>query len=111
MDKQLRKRIYMFYFAGVFNLVLGIWVVMAGGELEPATRKTMMLFFFGFAMVDFWFPKHLKKKYEEQQALLAQASPVQPVPQSASQCVSQPASQSLPQSVIQPAADDSKPVA
>jgi hypothetical protein len=33
----------------------------------------MMLFFFGFAMVDFWFPKHLKKKYEEQQALLAQA--------------------------------------
>jgi len=103
MDKQLRKRIYMFYFAGAFNLVLGIWVVMAGGELEPATRKTMMLFFFGFAMVDFWFPKHLKKKYEEQQALLAQASPVQPVPQSASQ--------SLPQSVIQPAADDSKPVA
>jgi len=103
MDKQLRKRIYMFYFAGAFNLVLGIWVVMAGGELEPATRKSRMLFFFGFAMVEFWFPKQLKKKYEEQQALLAQASPVQPVSQSASQ--------SLPQSVIQPAADDSKPVA
>jgi hypothetical protein len=35
------------------------------------------LFFFGFALVDFWFPRVLKKKWREAQAQLAarQAAP------------------------------------
>jgi hypothetical protein len=68
MDERLKKRIYTFYFAGALNLVLGGWVLVYGGDLEQGTRTIMMLFFFGFAAVDFWFPQQLKKKYAEQMA-------------------------------------------
>lgn len=68
MDERLKKRIYTFYFAGALNLVLGGWVLAYGGDLEQGTRTVMMLFFFGFAAVDFWFPQQLKKKYAEQMA-------------------------------------------
>jgi hypothetical protein len=68
MDPRLKKRIYTFYFAGALNLVLGMWVLVFGGELAQGTRTIMMLFFFGFAALDFWFPQLLKKKYEEQLA-------------------------------------------
>ena len=68
MDDRLKKRIYTFYFAGALNLVLGGWVLVYGGDLEQGTRTVMMLFFFGFAAVDFWFPQQLKKKYAEQMA-------------------------------------------
>jgi hypothetical protein len=68
MDERLKKRIYTFYFAGALNLVLGGWVLVYGGDLEQGTRTIMMLFFFGFAAIDFWFPQQLKKKYAEQKA-------------------------------------------
>lgn len=65
LDEKLKKRIYVFYFAGLLNLVLGFWVLFYGGELDPGTRNIMMLFFFGFAAVDFWMPQQMKKKYAE----------------------------------------------
>ncbi len=65
LEAKLKKRIYVFYFAGLLNLVLGFWVLFYGGELEQSTRTIMMLFFFGFAAVDFWMPQQLKKKYAE----------------------------------------------
>jgi hypothetical protein len=68
MDPRLKKRIYAFYFAGALNLVLGMWVLVYGGDLEQGTRMVMLFFFFGFAAVDFWFPSQLKKKYAEQLA-------------------------------------------
>ncbi len=68
LDEKLKKRIYVFYFAGLLNLVLGCWVLFYGGELEQGTRTVMMLFFFGFAAVDFWMPQQMKKKYAEFQA-------------------------------------------
>lgn len=68
MDDRLKKRIYAFYFAGLLNLVLGLYVLFYGGELAQGTRTIMMTFFFGFAAVDFWFPHQLKKKYAEQLA-------------------------------------------
>ncbi|MDH4152106.1 MAG: hypothetical protein OEV67_16520 [Betaproteobacteria bacterium] len=68
MDPRLKKRIYVFYFAGVLNLVLGFYVLFFGGDLAASTRNVMMFFFFGFAAVDFWFPQQLKKKYAEQLA-------------------------------------------
>jgi hypothetical protein len=44
----------------------------------------MLFFFFGFAILDFWFPTHLKKKFIEQQMLLqsqmAKPAPVDPEP-------------------------------
>lgn len=66
MDDRLKKRIYAFYFAGLLNLVLGFWVLFYGGTLEQGPRTVMLIFFFGFAAVDFWFPSQLKKKYAEQ---------------------------------------------
>jgi hypothetical protein len=65
LDEKLKKRIYVFYFAGLLNLVLGFWVLFYGGELEPSTRNIMMLFFFGFAALDFWMPQQMKRKYAE----------------------------------------------
>ena len=70
MDPRLKKRIYTFYFAGALNLILGMWVLVFGGELAQGTRTIMMLFFFGFSAVDFWFPPQLKKKYTEELAKL-----------------------------------------
>jgi len=67
LDPRLKKRIYAFYFAGVVNLVLGLYVLIAGSSFLPSNSVMMMvLFFFGFAAVDFYFPKVLKKKWLEQ---------------------------------------------
>jgi len=68
MDPRLKKRIYAFYLAGFLNLALALWVLFYGGELDQGARTVMLLFFFGFAAVDFWFPTQLKKKYAEQLA-------------------------------------------
>ncbi len=65
LDEKLKKRAYVFYFAGLLNLVLGFWVLFYGGELEQSTRTIMMLFFFGFAALDFWMPQQMKRKYAE----------------------------------------------
>ena len=72
-ETKLKKRIYAFQFAGIMNLFLGGYVLLYGGHVEPGTRNVMLFFFFGFAILDFWFPTHLKKKFAEQQALMAQA--------------------------------------
>lgn len=69
MDERLRKRITMFYLAGVFNAVLGLYVLFEGRKiLAPGTWLILLVFFFGFAAVDFWFSKALKKKWLEEQA-------------------------------------------
>lgn len=68
MDDKLKKRIYIFMFAGALNLLLGFWVLTMGGDLDPKTRWVMIVFFFGFAAVDFWFPVALKRKYEQEKA-------------------------------------------
>jgi len=71
MDPRLKKRIYAFYFAGVVNLVLGMYVLFAAGSSIPrGTAMMLVVFFFGFAAVDFYFPKLLKKKWLEQQQQL-----------------------------------------
>lgn len=71
-EEQLKKRIYAFQFAGILNLFLGCYVLLYGGGVEPGTRYIMLAFFFGFAILDFWFPSHLKKKFIEQQTVLAE---------------------------------------
>jgi len=69
MDPRLRKRIMMFYLAGVINAFLGLYVVIEGRAFLPAdTVRWLALFFFAFAAVDFWFPSVLKKKWREAQA-------------------------------------------
>jgi len=71
MDERLKKRIMMFYLAGVINAFLGLYVVIEGRAfLPPETVRWLTLFFFAFAAVDFWFPRVLKKKWLEAQAKL-----------------------------------------
>lgn len=72
IDERLKKRIYAFYLAGAFNLVLGVWVLFYGEGLEGSTRNIMLAFFFGFAALDFWFPSLMKKKVAEYQRQAAQ---------------------------------------
>jgi uncharacterized membrane protein YfcA len=72
MDPRLKKRIMLFYLAGVINAFLGLYVVIEGRAfLPPETLRWLALFFFAFAAVDFWFPRMLRKKWEEAQAQLA----------------------------------------
>ena len=69
MDERLKKRILMFYLAGVINAFLGLYVVIEGRAfLPPETVRWLTLFFFAFAAVDFWFPRVLKKKWLEERA-------------------------------------------
>lgn len=72
-EKTLKNRAYAFQFAGVLNLFLGLYVLLYGGEIETSTRLIMLCFFFGFALLDFWFPVQLKKNYARQMAALEQA--------------------------------------
>ena len=71
MDERLKKRILMFYLAGVINAFLGLYVAIEGRAfLPPETVRWLALFFFAFAAVDFWFPRVLKKKWLEAKAKL-----------------------------------------
>ena len=58
-----------FYFAGVINLVLGVYVLVAwGAHMGQGTALLIGLFVLGFAAVDFYFPRAMKKKWLEEQA-------------------------------------------
>jgi uncharacterized membrane protein YfcA len=79
MDERLKKRILLFYLAGVVNAFLGLYVAIEGRAfLPPETVRWLALFFFAFAAVDFWFPRVLKKKWLEAQAKLAAGREQQP---------------------------------
>lgn len=71
MDERIKRRILAFYFAGFFNLALGVYVLLFGRTLlEQGTWLMLLAFFFGFAAVDFWFPRVLRKKWLDAQAKL-----------------------------------------
>lgn len=66
MDDKFRKRILAFYFAGFLNLALGLYVLLNGRAIvAQGTWYVLLAFFFGFAAVDFWFARKLKKKWIE----------------------------------------------
>ena len=71
MDDKLKKRILMFYAAGVVNLLLGAYVLFFGHGFLPEDKVTMLiLFFLGFAALDFWMPEMMKKKWKQDMAKL-----------------------------------------
>lgn len=71
MDDKLKKRIIMFYAAGVVNLVIGGYVLLFGRGFLPDDKITLLLvFFLGFAALDFWMPHMMKKKWARDQAQL-----------------------------------------
>jgi Predicted membrane protein len=68
MDERLRKRIIMFYLAGIINIVLGLYVLLQGASVLPSDKVMMLsFFFFAFAAVDFYFPYMMKKKWRAEQ--------------------------------------------
>lgn len=69
MDDRLKRRIVMFYSAGVINIFLGLYVLIEGVNfLPPETATWLMIFFFAFGAVDFFMPYAIKKKWDEEQA-------------------------------------------
>ncbi|MBI2509914.1 MAG: hypothetical protein HYV99_08115, partial [Betaproteobacteria bacterium] len=76
MDERLRKRIILFYLGGILNVFLGLYVAIEGVSFLPAdTVRWLVLFFFIFAAVDFYFPRAMKKKWQEDQARLSAQRP------------------------------------
>jgi hypothetical protein len=72
MDDRIRKRILVFYFAGFLNLVLGFYVLLNGRTLvDQGMWYLLLAFFFGFAAVDFWFARNLRRNWAKAQARLA----------------------------------------
>ncbi len=68
MPEKLKKRIFLFYAAGVLNLLIAGYILLAGRGFLPEDKITMLLLFFlGFAAVDFWMPVMLKKKWVQEQ--------------------------------------------
>lgn len=71
MDDKVKKRIFLFYAAGVVNLLIGTYVLFFGRSFLPEDKILMLiLFFLGFAAVDFWMPIMIKKKWAADQAKL-----------------------------------------
>jgi hypothetical protein len=71
MDERVRKRIVMFYIAGIVNAFLGLYALIEGPALLGRdTARLVALFFIIFAVVDFWFPSAIRKKLREEQARL-----------------------------------------
>ena len=75
MPDQLRRRILMFYFAAGINIIMAMWAgasgVVAGGMLTA-----IILVFLGFAWMNFYVAKMLRKKWEagaRQRAAAAQS--------------------------------------
>lgn len=71
MDDKLKKRIITFYAAGVVNLLIGGYILLFGRSFLPEDKILMLiLFFLGFAAVDFIMPNMIKKKWAADQAKL-----------------------------------------
>ncbi len=69
MDEKLKRRIMLFYMAGAVNVLIGGYVLLFGREfLTNEQYMTIVLFFAGFAALDFYFPRMLKKKWAAEQA-------------------------------------------
>ena len=72
IDPRLKKRMMLFYLAGIFNAVLGAYILVEGRKfLDQNTALLLVFFFFGFAVVDFYFPRVMKRKWLEMQSFRA----------------------------------------
>lgn len=66
MPDRMKKRIYLFYIAGVVNLLMALAVLIFGRGVVPDDKiMWIVAFFTGFAAIDFWMPMMMKKKWAE----------------------------------------------
>lgn len=64
MNEKLKRRIIMFYIGGIINAMLGLYVLIEGASfLPPDTARILVGVFLAFAVVDFYFPYALKRKW------------------------------------------------
>ena len=64
MDEKLKRRIIAFYVGGIINALLGLYVLIEGTKFLPSeTVRWLGIVFLVFAVVDFYFPYALKKKW------------------------------------------------
>jgi len=63
---RLRKRMLMFYFAAGINLVMALWVASAGsGQVAGGTLAVILLLFLGFAALNFYMARVLRRQWDE----------------------------------------------
>lgn len=63
--KRLRKRMLMFYFAAGINIVMALWVVSAGrGQIPGGTLAVILLAFVGFAALNFYMARVLRRQWD-----------------------------------------------
>ena len=71
MDDRLKRRIIMFYLAGIANAFFGIFVFVEGTAHMPQdTANLLVIVCLVFAAVNFYMAYALKKKWEEEYARL-----------------------------------------
>jgi len=69
LQKKLKNRMLAFYFAGVVNLVIGLYVLFYGAaHMSRGMALLVALFFLGFAALDFYFPRMMQKRWWEEQS-------------------------------------------
>jgi len=63
---RLRKRMLMFYFAAGINFVMALWVMSVGsGQVSGGTLAVILLMFLGFAAVNFYMARVLRRQWEQ----------------------------------------------
>ena len=66
MNDKIKTRIILFYIGGIFNALLGLYVVFEGPSfLPPDQVKMLTLVFLGFTVVNFYMAGFLKKKVKD----------------------------------------------
>jgi|InoplaM3SAM_1038581.scaffolds.fasta_scaffold29715_1 hypothetical protein len=74
LEERLKKRMLAFYFAGAVNVLIGLYVLLAGAaHMGQGTALLVALFFLGFAALDFYFPRAMKRRWLEEQARMRAA--------------------------------------
>ncbi|MEO7727424.1 MAG: hypothetical protein ABIS45_09235 [Burkholderiales bacterium] len=64
MDEKLKRKIMLFYAGGIINALLGLYILIEGAGFLPADNaRTLVIFFFVFAAVDFYMPHLLKQRW------------------------------------------------
>ena len=64
LQKKMRKRLLTFYFAAGLNLIMGMWVFSAGGQVASGTRSIIVLVFLVFAALNFYMARRLRKQWD-----------------------------------------------
>lgn len=63
MNDAVKKKIIIFYIGGIFNALLGLYVVFEGPSILPPDQvKILALAFLAFTVINFVMASYLKKK-------------------------------------------------